>query len=83
MFPSRSVEKERASRPGSRRSGRVGLLGQLERIVVPMGEQLGHAAKRPVQFAFGMGDRNPAVAWMFVVTSIVREVTARLGRWPP
>jgi hypothetical protein len=36
----------------TRDHGRTKGLEQLERIVVPMRERLGHAAKRPVQFAF-------------------------------
>ena len=57
----------------------TGRLGQLERIEVPMGERLGHTAIRPVQCTFGMGDRDPAVAGMLVITGIVREVMARSG----
>src|SRR5438093_4633829 len=48
-----------------------------------MRERLGHAAIRPVQSAFGMGDRDPAVAGMLVITGIVRKVMAGPGVWPP
>jgi len=41
-----------------------------------MRERLGLTAIRPVQFAFGMGDCDPAVAGMVVITGIVREVMA-------
>jgi hypothetical protein len=61
---------------GQRSAGR---LGQLERIVVPMRERLGHTAIRPVQSAFGMGDCDPAVTGMVVITGIVRKVMARPG----
>src|SRR5215471_9411507 len=48
-----------------------------------MREGLGHTAIRPVQFAFGMGDCDPAVAGVVVITGIVREVMARPGICPP
>src|SRR4029077_12614382 len=48
-----------------------------------MRERLGLTAIRPFQFAFGMGDCDPAVAGMVVITGIVREVMARPGLWPP
>src|SRR5712691_6826981 len=48
-----------------------------------MRERLGHAAIRPDQISLGMRDGNPAVAGMLVVTSIVREIMARPGVWPP
>ena len=67
------------------RAGRGGggrRLGQLERIVVPMRKRLGHTAIRPIQFAFGMGDCDPAVAGMVVITGIVREIMARPGVLP-
>jgi hypothetical protein len=59
------------------------LAAPFERIVMPMRERLGHSAIRPVQFAFGMGDCDPAVAGMLVITSIVREVMARPRVRPP
>src|SRR6516162_2927752 len=43
-----------------------------------MHEPLGRTTIRPVQFAVGMGDCDPAVAGMLVITGIVRE--AWLGR---
>src|SRR5216684_2180889 len=48
-----------------------------------MRERLGHTAIRPVQFSFGMGDCDPAVAGMLVITGIVRKVMARPGVWLP
>src|SRR5215467_8609222 len=51
-------------------------------IQVPMRERLGHTAIRPMQFAFGMGDGDPAVAGMVVITGIFREVMAGPGVQP-
>src|SRR5690349_15705273 len=48
---------------------------------MPMLEGLGHAAIRPVQFAFGMGDGDPAVAGMLVIAGIVHQVMAGPGVW--
>jgi hypothetical protein len=48
-----------------------------------MRERLGHTAIRPVQFTFGGGDGDPAVAGMVVIAGIVREVMARACVWPP
>src|SRR5271167_1332345 len=48
-----------------------------------MREWLGHTAIRPDQFAFGVGDCDPAVAGMLVITGVVREVMARPCVWPP
>jgi hypothetical protein len=48
-----------------------------------MRERLGHSAIFSVQFAFGMGDGDPAVAGMIVVTGMVREIIAGPGVWPP
>src|SRR6516165_2359292 len=47
-----------------------------------MCERLGNTAIRPVQLVFGMGDRDPAVARMVVITCIVREVMAGSGVQP-
>jgi hypothetical protein len=49
---------------------------------MPMLERLGHTAMHPGQFTFGMGDCDPAIAGMLVITGIVREVMTRLGVWP-
>src|SRR5207249_1499766 len=47
-----------------------------------MRERLGHAAIRPAQLAFGMGDCDPAVAGMLVIAGIVRKVMAGPGEPP-
>jgi hypothetical protein len=48
-----------------------------------MGERLRHAAIRPVQFASGMGDRDPAVAGMLIIAGIVGDVMAGPRVRPP
>src|SRR5690242_6305513 len=48
-----------------------------------MRERLRHTAIRPDQFAFGMGDRDPPIARMVVITGIVRKVMARPCVRPP
>src|ERR1700751_1120103 len=60
-----------------------GGLGQLERIIVPMRERLGHTTIGPVQFAFIKGDCDPAVCGVLVIAGIVCEIMARWGVWPP
>src|SRR5690242_12408569 len=48
-----------------------------------MRERLEHAAIRPVQFAFGMDDCDPAIPGMVVIAGIVREVMAGPRVQPP
>jgi hypothetical protein len=47
-----------------------------------MRERLGHTVVHPAQFALRMGDRDPAVTGMLVITGVVREVMAGPGVWP-
>jgi hypothetical protein len=79
MFSFTSVENEMEKSVAQKAQKAVGRLGQLERIVVPMRERLGHTTICPVQFAFGMGDCDPAVAMMLVVTGIGGKVVGRPG----
>jgi hypothetical protein len=71
---SRERDRKAAGQQSARRCGEV---GQFERVVAQVHQRFRHSAKSPVQPALGVGDRDAAIAVVFVITGILHEIADR------